>query len=152
MLVRGPGLTETMSKYLIRRIEQTPNISLLISTEVVSLIGVEHLEGVTWRNSKSGKADEKNIAHVFLMTGANPNTGWLKGCVVLDNKGFIKTGPDLSSEELTGARWPLTRRPTCWKPACPEFSLPGMFAEAMSNASPRRSVKGRSRSRLFINC
>jgi len=123
MLVRGPGLTETMSKYLIRRIEQTPNISLLINTEVVSLIGVEHLEGVTWRNSKSGKADEKNIAHVFLMTGANPNTGWLKNCVVLDDKGFIKTGPDLSSEELTSARWPLTRRPYLL-----ETSLPGIFA------------------------
>jgi thioredoxin reductase (NADPH) len=62
-----------MSKYLIRRIEQTPNISLLIHTEVVSLIGVDHLEGVTWRNTKSGKAEEKNIAHVFVMTGADPN-------------------------------------------------------------------------------
>ena len=123
MLVRGPGLTETMSKYLIRRIEQTPKISLLTNTEVVSLIGVDHLEGVTWRNSKSGKAAEKNIAHIFVMTGANPNTGWLKGCVVLDNKGFIKTGSDLSSEELTGARWPLARRPYLL-----ETSLPGIFA------------------------
>src|SRR6516165_9981856 len=63
MLVRGPGLTDTMSKYLIRRIEQTPNISLLTHTEVVSLKGVDHLEGVTWRNSKSGKTAEKSIAH-----------------------------------------------------------------------------------------
>ena len=123
MLVRGAGLTDTMSKYLIRRIEQTPNISLLIHTEVVSLRGVGHLEGVTWRNTKSGKTEEKNIAHVFVMTGANPSTGWLNGCVVLDNKGFIKTGPDLSSEELTGARWPLTRRPYLL-----ETSRPGMFA------------------------
>ncbi|HKD80621.1 MAG TPA: FAD-dependent oxidoreductase, partial [Candidatus Angelobacter sp.] len=76
MLVRGPGLTDTMSKYLIRRIEQTPNISLLIHTEVVSLKGVDHLEGVTWQNTKSGKTEDKNIAHVFVMTGANPNTGW----------------------------------------------------------------------------
>ena len=123
MLVRGPGLTDTMSKYLIRRIEQTLNISLLIHTEVVSLKGVDHLEGVTWRNTKSGKTEDKNIAHVFVMTGANPNTGWLNGCVVLDSKGFIKTGPDLSSEELTGARWPLTRRPYLL-----ETSLPGIFA------------------------
>src|SRR5262249_23250246 len=57
------------------------------------------------------------------MTGANPNTGWLKGCVVLDNKGFIKTGPDLSPEELTGAHWPLTRRPYLL-----ETSMPGIFA------------------------
>jgi thioredoxin reductase (NADPH) len=123
MLVRGTGLTETMSKYLIRRIEQTPNISLLTHTEVVSLKGVEHLEGVTWRNTKSGKTEAKNIAHVFVMTGANPNTAWLQGCVVLDNKGFIKTGPDLSSEELTGARWHLTRRPYLL-----ETSVPGIFA------------------------
>jgi thioredoxin reductase (NADPH) len=66
-----------------------------------------------------------------------PNSGWLKGCVVLDNKGFIRTGPDLSSEELTGACWPLTRRPYVLETSGPEFSLPVMFAEAMSNASPR---------------
>ena len=123
MLVRGPGLTDTMSKYLIRRIEQTPNISLLTHTEVTGLKGVDHLEGITWRNSQSGKTEEKNIAHVFVMTGANPNTGWLNGCVVLDDKGFIKTGPDLSSEELTGAHWPLTRRPYLL-----ESSVPGVFA------------------------
>jgi thioredoxin reductase (NADPH) len=123
LLVRGAGLTDTMSKYLIRRIEQTPNISLLIHTEVVSLKGGDHLEGVTWRNAQSGKTEEKNIAHLFVMTGANPNTDWLNGCVVLDNKGFIKTGPDLSPDELTGARWPLTRRPYLL-----ETSVPGIFA------------------------
>jgi len=123
MLVRGSGLTDTMSKYLIRRIEQTPNISLLIHTEVASLEGTGHLEGVTWRNNKSGKTEERNIAHVFVMTGANPNTGWLNSCVVLDDKGFIKTGPDLSPEELTGAHWPLTRRPYLL-----ETSRPGIFA------------------------
>jgi len=123
MLVRGPGLTDTMSKYLIRRIEQTPNISLLIHTEIVSLLGVVHLEGVTWRNTSSGKTEEKNIAHVFVMIGANPNTSWLNGCVVLDNKGFIKTGADLSSEDLAGAHWLLTRRPYLL-----ESSVPGVFA------------------------
>jgi thioredoxin reductase (NADPH) len=123
MLVRGAGLADTMSRYLIRRIEQTPNISLLTHTEVVSLKGGDHLEGVTWRNTESSKTEEKDIAHVFVMTGANPNTGWLNGCVVLDDKGFIKTGPDLSLEELTGARWPLTRRPYLL-----ETSRPGIFA------------------------
>ena len=123
MLVIGAGLADTMSKYLIRRLEQTPNISLVTHTEVVSLKGVNHLEAVTWRNTKSGKTEEKNIAHLFVMTGANPNTAWLHGCIVLDNKGFIKTGPALSSEELTGARWPLTRRPYLL-----ETSQPGIFA------------------------
>jgi len=112
-----------MSKYLIRRIEQTPNISLLTHTEVVGLEGVDHLERVTWRNTQTGKIEKKNVAHVFVMTGADPSTGWLRGCVVLDNKGFIKTGPDLSPEELTGAHWPLSRRPYLL-----ETSLPGVFA------------------------
>jgi thioredoxin reductase (NADPH) len=112
-----------MSKYLIRRIEQTSNISLLTQTELVSLKGADHLKGTTWRNNKSGQSEDKNIAHVFVMTGANPNTGWLNGCVVLDSNGFIKTGSDLSSEELIGAGWPLTRRPYLL-----ETSQPGIFA------------------------
>jgi thioredoxin reductase (NADPH) len=112
-----------MSKYLIRRIEKTPNISLLTHTEVVSLKGVDQLQGVTWRNSEFGKTEEKDIAHGFVMTGANPNTGWLNGSVVLDNKGFIKTGPDLSPEDLAGAHWPRTRQPYLL-----ESSVPGVFA------------------------
>jgi thioredoxin reductase (NADPH) len=112
-----------MSKYLIRRIEQTPNITVLVHTELVGLEGVSHLERVTVRNTQTGKTEEKKVAHVFVMTGANPNTAWLNGCVVLDNKGFIKTGPDLSSEELTGAHWPLSRRPYLL-----ETSLPGILA------------------------
>jgi thioredoxin reductase (NADPH) len=123
MLVRGSGLTDTMSRYLIRRIEQTPNISLLVHTEIVSLKGARHLEGVAWRNAESGKTEERDIGHVFVMTGASPNTDWLNGCVVLDNKGFIKTGSDLSSEDLAGARWPLTRRPYLL-----ESSVPGILA------------------------
>ncbi len=88
ILVRGSGLIDTMSKYLIRRIEQTPNISLLIHTEVVSLKGIDHLEGVTLRNSQTRTTEEKNIAHVFVMTGATPNTGWLNDCVALEQQRF----------------------------------------------------------------
>jgi thioredoxin reductase (NADPH) len=123
IVVRGSGLIDTMSKYLIRRIEQTPNITVLAHTELVGLEGVDHLERVTVQNTQTGKTEEKNVAHVFVMTGANPNSAWLNGCVVLDNKGFIKTGPDLSSEELSGAHWPLSRRPYLL-----ETSLPGVFA------------------------
>jgi thioredoxin reductase (NADPH) len=79
-----------MSRYLIRRIDQTPNISLLAHTEIVGLEGGDHLEHVRWRNDQAGEIEKKNISHVFLMTGANPNTGWLQGCVALDDKGFIK--------------------------------------------------------------
>jgi thioredoxin reductase (NADPH) len=123
VLVRSAGLADTMSRYLIRRIEQTPNITLLPYTEIVGLAGSDRLERVTWRNDQTGKIEEKNIEHVFVMTGAAPNSGWLNGCVSLDNKGFIKTGSDLSAEDLSSAHWPLARRPYLL-----ETSLPGVFA------------------------
>ena len=112
-----------MSKYLIRRIEQTPNITLLPNTELVGLEGGNRLERVNWQNNLTGDEETKSIAHVFVMTGADPNTGWLDQCVVLDSKGFIKTGPELSQEELIEARWPLARRPYLL-----ETSLPGVLA------------------------
>jgi thioredoxin reductase (NADPH) len=123
VLIRSAGLADTMSRYLIRRIEQTPNITLMPLTEIAVLAGGDHLERVTWRNNQTGRTEEKNIRHVFVMTGAVPNTTWLNGCVVLDSKGFIKTGPELSAEELNTANWPLTRRPYLL-----ETSLPGVFA------------------------
>src|SRR3989475_5484945 len=123
VLIRSAGLADTMSRYLIRRIEQTPNITLMPLTEIAALAGGDHLERVTWRNNQTGRTEEKNIRHVFVMTGAVPNTTWLNGCLVLDSKGFIKTGPDISAEELNTANWPLTRRPYLL-----ETSLPGIFA------------------------
>ena len=112
-----------MSRYLIRRIEETPNITVLPHTEIVALDGSQHLGRVSWRNEQSGTTMERNIAHLFVMTGAVPNTTWLEGCVLLDAKGFIKTGFDLSADELRAANWPLARRPYLL-----ETSLPGVFA------------------------
>ncbi|MGB7677713.1 MAG: FAD-dependent oxidoreductase [Nitrososphaeraceae archaeon] len=123
MLVRSTDLAENMSRYLIRRIGETPTIVLRPRTEIVALEGGDNLELVHWRNSQTGQTEEHNISHVFVMTGADPNTRWLNGCVVLDAKGFIKTGPDLSPENLSAARWPLTRQPYLL-----ETSLPGIFA------------------------
>lgn len=123
MLVRSVGLTESMSRYLIRRIEQTPTIILRPHTEIVELEGGNHLESVRWRNNQTEQIEEHNIRHVFVMTGADPNTHWLDGCVALDAKGFIKAGPDLSPEDLNAACWPLARRPYLL-----ETSLPGVFA------------------------
>jgi thioredoxin reductase (NADPH) len=123
MLVRSGGLADTMSRYLVRRIEETPTIVLRPHTEIVSLEGRDHLECVSWRNNQTGRVEAHNIRHVFQMTGAVPNTGWLDGCLALDAKGFIKTGPDLSPEDLIAAHWPLTRPPHLL-----ETSLPGVFA------------------------
>src|SRR4029450_11507374 len=72
VLVRSGGLAATMSRYLIRRIEETPNIELHTNTEVVTLDGNDHLERVTWRNNQTGQTDSRNIAHLFSMTGATP--------------------------------------------------------------------------------
>ena len=110
MLVRGPGLAETMSRYLIRRIEEHPSIVLRTSTQIVALEGNGQLARVRWRD-QTGAVEAHDIRHVFLMTGAVPKTRWLDGCVALDDKGFVKTGPDLSPEDLANARWPPGRAP-----------------------------------------
>src|SRR5258707_3894946 len=123
MLVRADGLAKTMSRYLIRRIEETPNIELHTNTEVVALDGDDHLERLTWRKNKTGQNEPHNLAHLFSMTGAVPNSAWLGGCVVCDQRGFIKTGVDLTTEDLTKAKWPLSRPPYLL-----ETSLPGVFA------------------------
>jgi thioredoxin reductase (NADPH) len=123
VLVRGTGLAESMSRYLVRRIEEIPNIQLQMNADIVALEGDGHLEYVQWRDKRTGEVSRLAIRHVFLMTGAVPNTGWLAGCVALDSKGFIKTGPDLSRDDLTTARWPLERSPYLL-----ETSLPGVFA------------------------
>ena len=123
MLVRGEGLADTMSRYLIRRIEDNPAIVLKTHTQIVALEGNGHLERVRWRDDRTGADETNDMRHVFVMTGAVPNTGWLERCVVLDGKGFIKTGPDLSQDDLAAAQWPLTRPPYLL-----ETSRPGVFA------------------------
>jgi thioredoxin reductase len=103
--------------------EQSKAITLHTETEVVGLEGNDRLDHVLCRNNKTGVLDARDIRHVFLMTGANPKTGWLAGCLALDEKGFVKTGVDLAPSDLTNAHWPLTRRPYLL-----EASLPGVFA------------------------
>jgi thioredoxin reductase (NADPH) len=100
-------------------------ITLRPQTEIVAIEGGEgdHLNSVYWRNSQTGQTEKHEISHVFVMTGADPNTHWLDGCIALDDKGFIKTGPDLLPENLSAAGWPLTRQPYLL-----ETSLPGVFA------------------------
>jgi thioredoxin reductase (NADPH) len=123
MLIRSDGLANSMSRYLIRQIEETPTIVLRPNTEILTLEGDKHLESVLWRNNQTGQTEGHQIGHVFVMTGATPNTRWLDGCTILDTKGFIKTGPDLLPENLSASGWPLTRQPYLL-----ETSLPGVFA------------------------
>jgi thioredoxin reductase (NADPH) len=123
LLVRGRGLSETMSRYLIRRIEESPSITLRPYTEVEAIEGNGHLENIRWRNSKTSEVEVRGIHHLYLMTGASPNTAWLQGCVALDGNQFVKTGADLDTDDLSRARWPLRRLPFLL-----ETSLPRVFA------------------------
>jgi thioredoxin reductase (NADPH) len=123
VLVRSDGLAGTMSRYLIRRIEESPKITLHIRTQVTALEGNERLERVAWRTEPGERPQAHDIEHVFLMTGAVPNTRWLQGCVALDDKDFVRTGPELQAEDLATAGWPLPRAPYLL-----ETSLPGVFA------------------------
>ena len=122
MLVRSGQLSDTMSRYLIQRIEENPAIELHYRTEIVALEGDTHLERVTWRNNQTGETSTHPIRHVFIMAGASPRTEWLKGCLALDDKGFILTGRDLDGASDQPA-WPLARVPQML-----ETSLPGVFA------------------------
>ena len=135
VLIRSGGLAETMSRYLIRRIEDHPAIELHTHTEIVALEGGDRLQRVSWRDNRSGTIEHHDIRHLFLMTGAIPNTQWLDGCLVLDDKGFVKTGPDLSHDELAAAQWPLARGPFFL-----ETSIPYVFAVGDARAGNLRRV------------
>jgi thioredoxin reductase (NADPH) len=123
MLVRAAGLADSMSRYLIRRIEESPTITLRTHTSIVALEGNGRLERLTWHNAETGITETREIRHLFSMTGASPNTAWLQGCLLLDDKLFVKTGTDLTPEEVAAAHWPLRRAPYLF-----EASWPGVFA------------------------
>jgi thioredoxin reductase (NADPH) len=112
-----------MSQYLIRRIQESANITLRTRTEIDSLNGDDCLQQIVWRNNSTGECESKAIRHVFAMTGATANTGWLNGCVLLDSHGFVKTGADLQPADLANAAWPRQRSPFLF-----ETSVPGVFA------------------------
>jgi thioredoxin reductase (NADPH) len=137
MLVRAGELSSTMSRYLIERLIENPRIELHYRTEIVALEGSTNLERVTWRDKETGEISTHAIPHVFLMTGASPRTEWLRGCLALDDKGFILTGRDLDAAGApgTGPRWPLARAPQML-----ETSLPGVFAVGDARAGNVKRV------------
>jgi len=119
MLVRGPSLAASMSRYLIDRIDATPNIELLPQTEVVKLHGDGNagLNAVTWRNRQRGTEHDAEVRNVFLFVGADPETAWLDSCgVALDAHGFVRTGES------------VTCKHSDYKPAPLETNIPGLFA------------------------
>jgi len=136
MLVRSGELASTMSRYLIQRLTENPQIEMHWNTEIVALEGSECLEHVTWRNRKTGEIEKRGVGHVFVMTGASPRTDWLRGCLALDERGFILTGRDLETANvLAEARWPLKRAPYML-----ETSLPRVFAVGDARANNVKRV------------
>jgi thioredoxin reductase (NADPH) len=116
MIIRGGGLGASMSRYLIERIEATPNIKLMFNTEVVGLEGEQGLERVRWRSRLSADESTSDIRNLFLFVGADPATNWLDGCgVTVDRGGFVVTG---AQSEQNQGRLVSTL----------ETSVPGVFA------------------------
>jgi thioredoxin reductase (NADPH) len=123
VLVRAEGLAATMSRYLVRRIEDHPAIEVRVYTELVALEGSDRLERVRWRDRRTGVEEAREIRHVFSMTGATPCTAWLGGCLALDTHGYVRTGPAVGAADDGTATWPLARPPHAF-----ETSVPGVFA------------------------
>jgi thioredoxin reductase (NADPH) len=134
ILVRGPDLAASMSRYLIRRIEETPNITLRKRTRIVDVAGDDHLERVTWRDESTGETTTRPIRHVFTMAGASPNTDWLRGCVQMDDKGFVLAGSDIPAEVLQAQKWPLKRPPFLFETTQPRVFVVG---DARANSVKR---------------
>ncbi len=132
MLVRGNSLSAKMSRYLVDRIEVTPNIEVRFNTEVRACHGEDHLEGLELRDCTTGATDRVGASYLFVFLGAAPRTEWLKGVIACDDRGFILTGPELAKGEHL-RNWPLERSPYLL-----ETNVPGVFA---SGDARRDSVK-----------
>ena len=122
MVVRGESLGKSMSQYLVDQIEATPNIRVLLQTEVMAVHGSEHLEAITLINNQTRETEKYKCAGMFVFIGALPHTDWLEGVVERDSHGFILSGNDLIREGKPPKGWKLDRLPFLL-----ESSVPGVF-------------------------
>lgn len=137
MLIRRNELSSTMSRYLIQRLTENPQIELHYDTEVAAVEGDGALDRVVWRNRKTGETSSHDVRHLFVMTGASPRTDWLRGCLAVDDKGYILTGRDIENVPAgdESPKWPLERAPYML-----ETSLPGVFAVGDARANNVKRV------------
>jgi thioredoxin reductase (NADPH) len=135
ILVRGPSLEASMSYYLIKQIEDVPNISVRTCTEVIEAIGDDHLENLRLRNTATGDTETVDAQLLFLFIGAAPLTDWLDGVVVRDSRGFVVAGPDLSVGGERPRGWELDRMPYHL-----ETSIPGVFVAGDARAESAKRV------------
>jgi thioredoxin reductase (NADPH) len=133
LLVRSGKLSESMSQYLIARIEAHPRIEIHYRTQIVAITGAAHLESIAWKDGSLGLEVTMPIRHVFVMAGAVPRTEWLEDSFVLDKNGFVVTGPDLVGYK--NFQWPLSRSPLLL-----ETSVPGIFAVGDTRAGSVKRV------------
>jgi thioredoxin reductase (NADPH) len=124
-----------MSYYLIKQIEDVPNISVRTCTEVIEAIGEDHLESLTLRNTATGDTETVDAQLLFLFIGAAPLTDWLDGVVVRDSRGFVVAGPDLSVGSERPRGWELDRMPYHL-----ETSIPGVFVAGDARAESAKRV------------
>ena len=138
MLVRGSSLAATMSRYLIDRIENTPNISVETGTSVVEVHGENRLEAITIKCHGTGQLTREPATSLFIFIGAEPRTNWLEEIVECDERGFILTGPDLVRDGKRPKGWTLDR-----DPGLLETSVPGVFAVGdVRHGSVKRVASG----------
>ena len=123
-MIRGDGLEQTLSQYLVDRILALPQIEVLPHTEVTALHGEEALSGITLTNNKTSQQQTFNTKWLFLCLGGVPHTEWAKeDSITRDTAGYLVTGPDLAKDGRYQKTWPLERAPYYL-----ETSMPGLFA------------------------
>jgi thioredoxin reductase (NADPH) len=138
MLVRGESLTKSMSQYLIDQISETPNITLQVHSSVVEAKGETSLEAIAIQNSVTGETQIVPATSLFIFIGAVPRTEWLDGVVERDERGFIKTGPDLKRDGHRPKGWTQDRDPYLL-----ETNVPGVFAVGdVRHGSVKRVASG----------
>jgi thioredoxin reductase (NADPH) len=124
LLIRGDDLGKSMSRYLVDRITNAGNIDLLANTEVRELLGEDRLDGVVVGDNRSGARRTLGARALFAFIGAEANTGWLRGAVDLDERGFVLTGRELDGSAFDEDPWRELSR----EPSLLETSMPGVFA------------------------
>jgi thioredoxin reductase (NADPH) len=135
LLVRAGSLDRSMSHYLVRQVDETPNIEVRLNTDVTAVQGDDHLEAITLCNSATGAQETMESGYLFVFIGAEPRTDWLDGVIARDARGFVLTGADLLDEGSRPRGWPLDRDPYFL-----EASVPGVFAAGDVRANSVKRV------------
>jgi thioredoxin reductase (NADPH) len=135
LLVRSDSLERSMSHYLVQQIGEIPNIDVRLTTEVTEVEGIDHLEGLTLCDTRSGTQETVAASYLFVFIGAEPRTDWLEGVVARDERGFVLTGPDLLANGRRPRGWGLDRDPYYL-----EASAPGVFAAGDVRANSIKRV------------